>query len=178
MATRYRGVIEEHVAMQSARKGTPGIEFRVRLAERWDETNAQWLATGTCYRRVWLWFPPNVSNEWNMKKLAFAGYRGGGLSAMDLVGNACEVESSDDTYNGEQTVRWELALPSQTKTEASADAFLAIDAVLQSEPVPKVVAALLPKSLDAADAVERIADVVERAGNPPSPPRPDDGTPF
>ncbi len=138
---RYRGAIESHQAIKSQKKGTPGIKFVCTVREvlrgsGWEP--CQWREVDAT-----LWFPPGGDFSWNLKKLAFAGYTGGGLSSMNLSGNACELTSEIETYNGKEREKFELALP-PNDGGPSEDAFLAIDAILQSSAVPAGIEAAKP----------------------------------
>ncbi len=130
----YQATIVDHLPMVSANKGTPGIEFTVTLTAK--KTGAKWEPMDHRDRRLWLWFPPGGDHSWNMKKLKHAGFKGGTLSQMNLAGNQCEVISDWEKYEGKEREKFELALPGGQKSERSEDAFLAIDAILQSEPMP------------------------------------------
>lgn len=153
----YQGTIVDHFPMESANKGTPGLEFTVTLKTK--KVGAKWEPIDHRDRRLWIYFPTGGDHSWSMKKLAHAGFKGGSLKNMDLKGNDCEVVSEWEKYEGKEREKFDLAFPGGQKSERSEDAFLAIDAILQSEPMP--------------DAVESAPQVQENFE-----PIPDDEVPF
>jgi hypothetical protein len=140
----YRGVIEEHVVMKSANKGTPGIEFKISIREK--KHQGKWVPVDWFERRTWLYFPADGDVSYAMKKLAFAGYDGTGLASLNMRGNAVELVSNVETYKGKEREKFEMALPGGggEMSESNDNAFLAIDAVLQSEALPDVAKAEAP----------------------------------
>lgn len=166
--------------MVSANKGTPGIEFTIVLKQR--KYQNTWEEIDWRERRVWLYFAPGGDHSWNMKKLAFAGHSGGGLTTMDLRGKTAEVIGSNETHEGKEREKFELALPGGfSRSEPSDDAFLAIDAILQSSTVPGDVkpAALEETTGRAVDRPAAVTPgaVAERQAVPPTS-LPDDEIPF
>jgi len=156
----YRGTIEDHIAMESEKKKTPGIEFSVTLKEK--NIDGKWEPIERMSRRFRMYFSqkPGADHSYSMKKLAFAGYKGEGLAKMNLRGNGCEVWSKmEPDSTGKEHENFELALPaSGSKTEKSDDAFLAIDSILQSAPMPEGITAVEAPTRErsAADALDDI----------------------
>lgn len=133
----YRGTIRDHFPMKSSNKGTDGLEFVVDLDQV--KVGDEWGPMGDpITRRVWLWFPRGKSHELSLKKLRFAGWNGGSLGELDLVGKEVEVEGTLEKYNGEDRERFDFPLPRKSGgfdgSDRSEEAGLAIDAILQSAP--------------------------------------------
>jgi len=129
----YRGTIRKHLPV-SAQTGTPGIEFEVDINEV-KQAGRDWESSVPMTRRVSVWFPANGDHKYALKKLRHAGWRGGGLSEMDLTGNTAELSATDKEYKGRTVENFELALPPRGETPISESAALTIDAILQSAPV-------------------------------------------
>ena len=145
MERRYRGIIKSHHAFRSESKGTPGIELQVSVTARQGANG--WEGINPMTRTVRVYFPDGGDHSWSVKKLAYAGHKGGSLSGMNLVGNPCELSSKLETYEGKEREKFELALPPAAGfSEPSEDAFLAIDAILQSESVEGITPVGSPQS--------------------------------
>lgn len=130
---RFKAMVVSHVAMKSAQKGTPGIEFAVSIQWRWDgKGEGQWVETEHVERRVWLYFGGGNSNEMSLKKLRHAGWEGGSLAKLNLVEKWVDIDSSTETWKGKQREKYDLALPPLATTVSDDEAFLAIDAVMTS----------------------------------------------
>jgi len=168
---RFRGTVISHKAVKSEQKKTPGLEFLVAVHEK--KRGAEWVQLPSEFNRVvTLWFKEGGNHEWTMKRLAFAGYSGGPLSQMKLAGRTVELECREESYKGKAQERYELALPERT-TESDEDAFLAIDAILGSEPLPDVEgAAQSAVSTPDENPVDKFYDSEDSA------PDDDDGVPF
>lgn len=168
MAKRfYQGTVQDHYPMKSSNKGTDGIEFVVDLhSAKYDN---EWQPIEKITRRVNVWFPKGKSHEYSLKKLRHAGWTGGGLAELDLVGKDIEVVGEMETYEGKEREKFDLPLPPRGGSfggEKSEEAGLAIDAILQSAPV----------DLDAAAEAEAQAPAESSAA--PAPAIDDDDVPF
>ncbi len=163
----YRGTIRKHLPI-TAKTGTPGIEFEVDI-KTVKNPGQEWRESVPMTRRVSIWFPTGGDHSYSLKKLRHAGWRGGGLDAMDLTGNTAELSGTDEEYQGRMVEKFELCFPPR-ETQVSESAALTIDAILQSAPVdldPEPVAKKepeigkpTPQSVDAItfDQINEIAD--------------------
>ena len=145
----YRGTIRKHLPV-SAQTGTPGIEFEVEINEV-KQAGRDWESSVPMTRRVSVWFPASGDHSYSLKKLRHAGWRGGGLSEMDLTGNTAELISKDEEYQGRTVEKFDLAFPPR-ETQVSESAALTIDAILQSAPVDTS-----PAPVDTSPAPEKAA---------------------
>lgn len=141
--TEYKGIIESHHAINSKDKGTPGIEFNIELHQV--KRGGEWFGIEKRMARANVWFSAGGDHSYSISKLTLAGFKGGSLGDMNLTGNTALVDGQFETYNGNESERFDLALPRRGSPKATDAAFLAIDAVLQAATIQKVE---LPEPID------------------------------
>lgn len=136
----YRGKVVDHYSIESSKKRTPGIEFLVAVQEQKTESGTWEPAKQQKQIRCNLWFAPGKDHSHAIKKLCYAGYDGGGLEKLSIIGKTVELSTHVEFWDGREIEKFELALPGGvlTKSAKSDAAFLAIDSILQSAKLPKV----------------------------------------
>lgn len=130
----YNGVVQDCIPMKSANKGTPGLEFKIDVDERKEGDSFQKITPIT--RTVWLYFPTDSekAREISLRKLRRAGWPGGGLQDLDLIGKRVELQSDEEEYDGKIREKFDFVM-GDFKSDRNEDAGNTIDAILRSAPV-------------------------------------------
>lgn len=101
-AGTYQAKVVGHQLITSAKKGTPGLDVKVRFSDGWEEQTM----TGT------IWFSEKAPEK-SREQLEAIGFRpaehrlpdlGVGRS-LSLVGNDCEIEVGEEEYNGKKRMK-------------------------------------------------------------------------
>jgi hypothetical protein len=134
----YRGTVQDRFPMKSSNKGTDGIEIVIDIHSK--KYGIEFQPIDRITRRVNIYFPKGGNHEYALKKLRYAGWDGGGLSDLKLVGKDVDVVGEVETYEGQDREKFDLPLPpreggSGFGNEKSEEAGLAIDAILSSAPI-------------------------------------------
>ena len=134
----YQAKLDDHFPTTSSKKGTPGIHFSgTILAEKRGEEFVPVTPRNVSFQ-MWFSSTSKKQRDFNLKKLAHAGFQGGGLAGLNLAGKLVELSSHTESYNGSDSEKFELALPPGEgggggNYERDDQAGLAIDALFASE---------------------------------------------
>lgn len=134
---QYRGIINDIIEIESANKGTPGLQFDMELTYK--KNGDDWVPIDSMKRSVWLYFPDgDKPREITLKKLAVIGWSGGPIEQSGLIGKEVTVESRIENYQGEDKEKFDFPMPDRVGGQRSEQAKMKIDQILSAAPVPDV----------------------------------------